>query len=276
MPYVTTNDGVSLFYQESGVGQPVVIIPGLCQTARLFARQLAGLSARNRVIVYDHRGHGESGKPAHGYRVARLAKDLDDLLDALGLSDVTLLGWSLGCSVAWSYYELFGPQRLRRLILVDGTVLLRRTPQMTDAEATDTGAAYDATGLDAFVTEVLCDQEGVLRRLTSVFSTDPGTDREWLLREFMKTPAPVAAALLSDYAVGDWRALIPRIALPTLVIGADRSHIPLSVQRWLHRTIPESRLAIMRDRAHLMFYEEPDTFNRLVTDFIDQTAPSSR
>ncbi len=47
----------------------------------------------------DLRGHGESGKPSYGYRISRLAMDVKQLLDALELEDVILLGWSMGCSV---------------------------------------------------------------------------------------------------------------------------------------------------------------------------------
>ena len=67
----------------------------------------------------DLRGHGESGKPSYGYRISRLAMDVKQLLDALELEDVTLLGWSMGCSVVWSYWDLFRGHRLSKLILVD-------------------------------------------------------------------------------------------------------------------------------------------------------------
>jgi non-heme chloroperoxidase len=276
VPYMTANDGVQLFYREAGTGPPIVIIPGLCQTTSVFVHQLAGLAAHHRVIAYDQRGHGESGKPAHGYRVARLAKDLDDLLGALGLTGVTLLGWSLGCSVAWCYYDLFGPGRLSRLVLVDGTVFMCRTPDMTETAAAQVGAAYDAAGIAGLARQVREQEEDVLRLFASGFVTDGQGEVDRLVGDMLKTPAPAAAALLFDYAFGDWRDVVARIALPTMIVGADHSHIPLSVQQWLHDTIPDSRLAIMKDRAHLMFYEEPDAFNDLVARFVAETGPGSR
>src|SRR5262249_28199088 len=105
---VTTNDGVTLRYEEAGSGKPLVCIPGWSQTAAQFKHQLSGLSDRYRVIAVDMRGHGESDKPDNGYTIQRLAKDVQDLLVARNLSDVTLMGHSMGSSVIWSYWQLWG------------------------------------------------------------------------------------------------------------------------------------------------------------------------
>ena len=77
----------------------MVMIPGWSQTAAQFNYQIARLHDRYRLIALDMRGHGESDKPAFGYKIARLSKDLHDVLVALDLREVTLLGHSMGCSV---------------------------------------------------------------------------------------------------------------------------------------------------------------------------------
>jgi non-heme chloroperoxidase len=71
--HVTTSDGVRLHYLEAGAGQPLVLIPGWSQTAAMYRHQLDGSHQSYRVIALDMRGHGESDKPTHGYRIARLA-----------------------------------------------------------------------------------------------------------------------------------------------------------------------------------------------------------
>src|SRR5438552_1232475 len=86
--FVTTNDGYKLRYEEAGSGKPLVCIPGWSQTAAQFKHQLTGLNDRYRVIAVDMRGHGEPDKPAHGYSIARLSKDVHDLLADLSLADV--------------------------------------------------------------------------------------------------------------------------------------------------------------------------------------------
>ena len=62
----------------------------------MFDRQLAGPSERYRVLALDFRGHGRSDKAAHGHRISRLSKDVEEWMTALDLRDVTLLGWSMG------------------------------------------------------------------------------------------------------------------------------------------------------------------------------------
>jgi len=98
---IKTADGVRLNVLEAGRGKPLVLIPGWSQTAAQFRRQLEGLSDRYRVIAIDMRGHGDSDKPAHGYRIQRLAQDVRQALVAMDLQDVTILGHSMGCSVLW-------------------------------------------------------------------------------------------------------------------------------------------------------------------------------
>ena len=100
--YFTTNDGYRLHYIEAGGGKPLVMIPGWSQTAAQFRHQVEGLSDKYRVIALDMRGHGESDKPTHGYRIHRLSKDVHEYLTANNLTGVTLAGHSMGCSVIWA------------------------------------------------------------------------------------------------------------------------------------------------------------------------------
>ena len=97
--WFTTNDGVKLHYLEAGSGNPLVMIPGWSQSAMEFKYQLTGLSDKYHVYALDMRGHGESAKPNHGYRIQRLSADVHDFLVANNLGEVTLAGHSMGCSV---------------------------------------------------------------------------------------------------------------------------------------------------------------------------------
>jgi hypothetical protein len=75
-PTAATNDGVKLHYLEAGSGSPLVMIPGWSQSAMEFKYQLTGLSDKYHVYALDMRGHGESAKPNHGYRIQRLSADV--------------------------------------------------------------------------------------------------------------------------------------------------------------------------------------------------------
>ena len=82
---VTVSDGTNLHYIDAGSGRPLVMIPGWSQSAAEFKHQIDDLAIDRRVIALDMRGHGESDKPDHGYRIARLSRDLDDVLEQVNL-----------------------------------------------------------------------------------------------------------------------------------------------------------------------------------------------
>ena len=138
-----TSDGASLHYLEAGSGLPLVMIPGWSQSAEQFKYQIDGLSDRYRCIAVDMRGHGDSEKLGYGYKIQRLAKDVYELLIALRLYDVALLGHSMGCSVIWCYWDLFGADRLWKMILVDEPAFLTSNPTWSKAEIESSGAVFD-------------------------------------------------------------------------------------------------------------------------------------
>jgi hypothetical protein len=74
----------------------------------------------------------KSDRPAHGYRVSRLARDCLELLDHLGLEDAVLLGHSAGCVVLWSFLDLFGQDRVRGLVLCDRPIAFIKRPEWTE------------------------------------------------------------------------------------------------------------------------------------------------
>jgi non-heme chloroperoxidase len=119
-----TLDGVQLSYIRQGRGRPIVLLHGLSQCAEGFKHQIGPLSAQYDVIAVDQRSHGESQKVSYGLKISRLARDLYELLTDLDLNEVVLLGHSMGSSVIWCYIDLFGPQRLSKIILVDQSPFL--------------------------------------------------------------------------------------------------------------------------------------------------------
>ena len=82
MAFITTNDGVRIYYEESGQGKPLVLIHGWSCSGRFFKRNVDELSKSCRVINMDLRGHGQSDKPEWGYRISRTTKDVKDLHEA--------------------------------------------------------------------------------------------------------------------------------------------------------------------------------------------------
>lgn len=271
MPHVTTNDGYRLQYEERGEGAPLVMLHGWSQSAAMFKYQLAGLSDRYRVITLDLRGHGESEKPNHGYRISRLAKDVYDALAELDLQNVNLLGWSMGASVIWSYLDLFGPERLASLILVDQPAWVMHTPDQSPQDIANTGAILDAPGLVGLYNALRSDTVATVTGFVGGMVTTemPAEVKDWVIAENLKLPAEAAARLVLNHGSLDWRDVIPRISLPTLVIGGKRSHVGAQSQVWIHEQIPGSQLEIFDEGgSHFMFLEASERFNVVVGEFL--------
>ncbi|MEQ8965287.1 MAG: alpha/beta hydrolase [Azospirillaceae bacterium] len=272
---VTTNDGVTLRYLEAGSGRPLIMIPGWSQTVAEFRENIPALADQARVLAVDMRGHGESDKPRHGYRVSRLAADLHDMIEALDLSEVTLLGHSMGSSVAWCYLETYGADRIAGLVVVDQAPCCIAKPGWSEAQCLDYGVlmpnpqgAYD---LYAMLTspEAEAETPGFLRGMF----TDALDDDTFgfVVAENLKMPRRYGADLVFDHLHNDWRDAIARITLPTLVIGAEASIFSAQSQRWIAGTIPGAAVDIVpaaEGGSHFMFLENARRFNERVGTFL--------
>jgi non-heme chloroperoxidase len=269
-----TSDGVQLSYIRQGSGRPIVLIHGWSQCAEEFKHQIGPLSARYDVIAVDQRSHGESQKVSYGLRISRLSKDLYELLTELDLNNVAVLGHSIGCSVIWCYIDLFGPERLSKIILVDQMPLVTSDPHWTQPELEDSGATLTAQQVFDIVAALRSKEaEQVTRQLIDGHVTRHATSevREWIVRCNLKMPRPFAGTLLYNHCHTDWRDFIPRINLPTLIISGRASAIPWKSQEWIHRQIKGSQFEVFEESEggqHFMFIENPEKFNRLVMEYL--------
>ncbi len=274
--HVTTNDGVRLHYLEAGAGKALVLIPGWSQTAAMYKHQLDGLGQYYRVFALDMRGHGESEKPVHGYRIARLAVDTHDALVALNLRDVTLVGHSMGCSIIWSYWEHFGSDRLSNLVLIDQVPTATAWPGWTDEEKALAGSVVEPTSLYDWPAQLygpagVKETEDFIANAFTFTKAFPQEQRTWALEENLKLPRRYAARLLVDHSAQDWRDVIPRINIPTLVVGGRASFFNIKALEWIGAQIPGARVEIFDEHeggSHFMFLENPEKFNQIVRAFI--------
>ncbi len=273
--WITTGDSVKLHYLEAGSGPPLLMVPGWSQAAEEFKHQLRDLSGRYRVIAVDMRGHGRSERPDFGYRISRLAADLKDVIDRLDLQDVNLLGHSSGCSVIWCYWDLFGPERLARLLLIDQMPAVLKNPAWGEQEIIDSGCVLDAESLFSMI-NTLRGPDGI--SLSRQFIDDLLTDKapqelkDWIVACNLQLPREHAATMLLSQATQDWRDTIPRITLPTLVVSGRASFVPWRSCQWIHQQIKGSRFEIFEEEEggqHFMFIENYKKFNEIVADFIE-------
>lgn len=271
---ITTADGVRLNVLEAGRGKPLVLIPGWSQTAAQFRRQLDGLSDRYRVIAIDMRGHGDSDKPAHGYRIQRLAQDVRQALVAMDLQDVTILGHSMGCSVLWCYFDLFGAERVSKFVFCDEPPMLTSDPTWRAQQAEDAGAIFTPEAVTQTM-NALAGPDGVATTTGfvggMVTSKMPPETLQWMIAENLKLPRAHAATLLYNHCHQDWRDVFARIDVPSLFIGGRVSLVPWKSVAWAASQVKGARLEIFEEAEggqHFMFEENPAKFNRIVAEFI--------
>jgi non-heme chloroperoxidase len=269
-----TPDGVELHYWEAGHGHPLVLVPGWSQSAEEFVYQINGLQQRYHVFALDHRGHGRSSKPGWGYRIARLAHDLAAFLDARDLKQVTVVGHSMGCSVIWSYAELFGLGRVRRIVLADQVASVLDHPYWSADERQTAGPIFSTDALFGIVGQLSGpDARQATVNLVSSMLTQavPAEVRDWIVTQNLVCPRPYAARLLLDHSAQDWRDAVGRLTVPTLVSGAEASIFPWRAVRWIADQIPQGRWEYFSESeggSHFMFFENPARFNALIQDFV--------
>jgi pimeloyl-ACP methyl ester carboxylesterase len=274
---LTTNDGTRLVYRDSGGdGLPLLMLHGWAQTQAMFRHQVEGLSPSRRVVTLDFRGHGLSGKPHRGYRVARLARDVQELADHLALDRFDALGWSMGVSVWWSFIDQYGTGRIDRFVAVDQPTAVITVPWMTRQERLDSGAIFDAAGLLALA-EALAgpdDEQARQAFVRGAFAAEPVPDPailEFVADEMRSTPGHAAVPLLFDHCTQDWRDVLSRVDVPTLVIGCEGSHVSPHSQRYIADRIPGARLHVFPSdvaSSHYPFLQNPGAFNALVGEFL--------
>ena len=124
MPYLETERGVTLHWEEAGAGSPVVFVHGWSMSSRSFAWQLEATAPSHRAIAYDLRGHGRSRREElaleEGHALEDHARDLSTLMEQLELSGAALVGWSMGGQVALEALPAI-QDRLAALVLISTT-----------------------------------------------------------------------------------------------------------------------------------------------------------
>ena len=274
MPTIRTSDGAELFYRVRGQGRPLVMMPGWGCSHRFFDRNVEALSQVCQVVTPDLRAHGDSPDVAYGHRISRYAADMKDLIEALGLEGVVLLGWSMGAAIAWSYMDLFGTLHLAGHVSVD------QSPRQYYSETWRWGqpGCYDAEALAILSTRLEYDAPAVARGLVGgclgdTYQATP-EETEALAREIDKCPPAVRAEIMADHTHLDWRDMLPRITLPTLVcVGRQSKVFPWRGSAYVGEMVPGARTVFFEQSGHMPFYEEAEAFNRAVGDFVVGLGP---
>jgi len=271
MAYLRTDDGVRIYYEEHGPtepkapGSPLVLAYGIGGNADLWDVNVQALAARHRLVLWEPRGHARSDSPEDParYSFARWALDLRDLLDRLRIRVAHVGGLSLGAGIATRFTLRF-PRRVRSLLItnsssaaglplsVDNLVMRARSIQVTLEQ-----------GMDAMAEFSMSANPNVAARL----ELDPSSKAEFYAYYRKLTPIGYANALRALLAMDHITNDLPKIRVPTLLIGGDRDP-SLGPMRVIHKKIRGSKLVVLSPASHFANRDQPEAWNRAALEFL--------
>jgi 3-oxoadipate enol-lactonase len=259
--YVTTGDGCRIFYRIDGraADGPTIVFSNSLGTAHaLWDAQVALLARDVRIVRYDSRGHGRSDAPPGPYAIDRLADDVVDLLDALGITRTAFCGISLGGMIGQS----LGARHAERFTQL---VLANTAAEMGPPENWATRiATVRAGGMAAL-------RDGVLERwFTPEFRRDAPAHVARIGAMFDASSVDGYAATCAAIAAMDQRERLAAITVPTLVIVGTRDPAtPPAQGEFIAQRISGAQL-IALETAHLSNVERPDEFTAALRERISR------
>lgn len=261
MSYVTTPDGVRLRTCDRGDGErTIVLVHGWKMSHRIWDHTIAGLVDRFRVAAFDLRGMGESDKPKGSYDFGELAGDLGFVICELGLEEVTLVGWSMGCTVSLEYLRR-GGAGVAKLVLVNGPIKLTATP--------DFPWTLTEEQLEAYLEDVERRWPSQERRFTREAFREPHEDVvDWIYHIALQTPLDVVLRVVRHQAQLDYRDFLPQISVPTLAVyGRYDPYYPVELAAYIAGRVPRGEQVIFERSAHFVMMEEAERFESVLAEF---------
>ncbi|HYD13696.1 MAG TPA: alpha/beta fold hydrolase [Allosphingosinicella sp.] len=287
--FITTDDGVRLFYKVEGSGPQTLVVvhggPGF--SLESVRADFAPLARNRRVIYYDQRGNGRSSLIEDPAKLAlpRHVADLEAVRRHFRLEKMTLIGNSWG-GLLISFYAVAHPDRIERLILdVPASPtrgLMREMSAGIGTRAREWLSAADRdrlrdlflprTWLEARDPVAACNTFG--RLILRIYAFDPAADPPFHGSLCAGPPDVVRRSLwvnnmivdsLGEY---DLRAEVRRVRAPVLVIHGVSDVIPLASSRVWAASYPDARLLLMRRSGHLAHVQESAAFFSAIETFL--------
>jgi pimeloyl-ACP methyl ester carboxylesterase len=250
--------GLRLHYAEQGdpAAHPLILLHGLSDSWFSYRRVLPALAEHYHVFALDQRGHGDSDRPTDGYAMTDLAADVVAFLDAMGLTQVTVAGHSMGSIVA-TELALAAPERLTGLILI-GANTSWNTPEVVEFQQV-LGNLEDPIPA-AFVRAF---------QASTAFEPLPDAFMERIVAESLKLPARVWQAALAGSIAADYAGRLGAITTPTLVLGGEEdAYCTAARQRELAARLGNAELRLYPQLGHCPHWEQPEAFVRDVVTFL--------
>jgi pimeloyl-ACP methyl ester carboxylesterase len=243
-------DGLSVFYETQGDGEPVVLLHGGLADNSTWAAQFAGLSPHRRVVAPERQAQGHTPDRPGPLTYQAMADQTMSFLVALGLGSVDLVGWSDGGMV--------------------GLLLAAERPELVRTLAV-TGSGFSSAGyvpgaMEALLALAPDDDDMVMFAAMYAQASPDGPNH------FPEVWEKMRAMWAEPF---DWTEKAQQISAPTLVIVGDDDYISVSHAEDFARIVEHGQLAVVPGASHLLPMEKPALFNQLVLDFTADPVPET-
>ena len=273
MDTIVTKDGTQIYFKDWGAGKPVLFSHGWPLTADAWDAQMLFLGQQGyRVIAHDRRGHGRSGQSWTGNDLDTYADDLAELIEALDLKDITLVGHSTGGGEVTRYIGRHGTKRVARLVLISAI-----PPVMLQSEKNPAGLPI--TAFDEIRNGVVADRSQFMKDLSLPFYgyNKPGAKISQGVRDFFWMQAMQASVVgtyecIKAFSETDLTEDLKKIDVPTLLLHGDQDQIvPIGDSAELGvKIIKNARLKVYPGAPHGMTATLADEVNADLLAFLQE------
>jgi non-heme chloroperoxidase len=272
MSFITTADGTNIFYKDWGSGRPVLFSHGWPLSGDAWEAQMLFLAGKGyRVIAHDRRGHGRSDQPWQGNDMDTYADDLAQLIEALDLREVVMVGHSTGGGEVAHYIGRHGTSRVAKVVLVGAVppMMLRTdaNPQGTPIEVFDGIRQGVATNRSQFYRDLTTPFYGFNRDGAQV--SQGLRDSFW--RQGMMGGISGQYQCIREFSEVDYSADLAKIDVPTLIIhGDDDQIVPIDASaRKAVDLVAGATLKVYSGGSHGLAQVQVEKFNADLLGFIE-------
>ncbi|HEX8269068.1 MAG TPA: alpha/beta hydrolase [Flavobacterium sp.] len=271
--YIETAPNVLLHVKDYGHGKPVILIHGWPLSSDMWEHQIQVLVDNNfRVLAYDRRGFGKSSHPWDGYDYDTLADDLRAIIDEKGLSEVTLVGFSMGGGEVARYFSRHSGHGITKAVFISSV-----TPFMLKTDDNEDGMPKE--DFDKMEFQIRKDRFDFLKTFGKEFY-GVGLISKPVSSAHLENDFHIAAGAspratlecLHAFSRTDFRADLHVINVPTLMIHGDEDKtVPIeSSSEKAANLIPNCRFIMYDGAPHGLFYTEKERLNRDLIEFLNE------
>lgn len=269
--YIETAPNVHLRISDYGQGKPVILIHDWPLSHEMWEYQIESLVNNNfRVIAYDRRGFGQSSKPWDGYNYDTMADDLKAIIDQLHLTNVTLVGFSMGGGEVIRYFSRHGGKNVSKAVLISSIA-----PFLLQTDDNPEGVPQEKN--DATASQIKEDRIGFLDEFgkkffgVSLLSKPISTSLLYYYNMLCSKASPRATlACAVAFSTTDFREEMVLINVPTLIIhGDDDKTVPIAISSdKAAKLIPNNEYIIYEGAPHGLFFTDKERLNEDLISFL--------